>query len=73
MREERNARRQAVVASHEEIFLAIQDQDVAAAKTSMEAHLQEMVDYQVRHMARTAGATPAKELSEDELAYSGGL
>ena len=72
-RQDRNTRRRAVMASHEEIFLAIQNKDVAAAKASMEAHLQEMINHHVRLMARVSVGASAKKLTEEELAYSGGL
>lgn len=70
---ERRARRQAVLACHEEIFEAIERKDPSAAKVTMEKHLQEMIDHHIRCMARAAGDLPSRELTEEELAYSAGL
>lgn len=72
-RKQRDERRQAVLVSHQDIFDAIQKKDVGVAKSSMEQHLQEMIDHHVRLMARASGNLPAKELSEEELAYSASI
>lgn len=69
-RKARNERRRDVLVSHKEIFDAIQRRDVASAKTAMEHHIQDIIDYQLRNLARSGSRSGGKELTEDELAYT---
>jgi len=69
-REDRDARRQAVLASHQEIYEAIVRQDAPAAKEAMARHIEDIVDHNLKTMARAANKRIAKELSEDELIYT---
>jgi DNA-binding GntR family transcriptional regulator len=70
-RQERDTRRLKVLASHEEIFEAIKRSDAAAAKVSMELHIQDIVDNALQSMARSQrGASGSRQLTEEELSYT---
>jgi len=69
-RAERDARKRSVLASHEEIFDAITRQDAAAAKQAMERHIEDIVDHNLRTMARAVSKAMAKDLTEEELIYT---
>jgi DNA-binding FadR family transcriptional regulator len=65
----RDARRTAVMAKHDEIYAAISRSDAVAAKSSMEFHLQEMIDHTLRVMTRSESGVIARELTPEELVY----
>ena len=65
----RDARRKAVMAKHDEIYAAITQSDAVAAKSSMEFHLQEMIDHNLRVMTRSESGVIARELTSEELVY----
>jgi len=67
---ERDVRRRGVMASHEEIYKAIELGDVAAAETAMERHIQDIVDYNVRLLERMQGSAGTRDLTEEELSYT---
>lgn len=67
---ERNERRRAVMAMHDEIYQAIERGDAAAAKLAMERHIQELIDNNLALMARSETRLGARELTEEELSYS---
>lgn len=62
--------RRKVQASHEEIYEAIARGDSRAAKQAMEHHIQDIVDKTMRLIA-DAGTIMPRQLSEEEMAYSG--
>ena len=66
---ESDARRRAVLAMHENIYAAIAESDVAAAKRQMEFHLQELIDHNLRIMSRVEHGAAVRELTTEELAY----
>jgi DNA-binding GntR family transcriptional regulator len=65
-----DAHRKEVQASHEEIYRAIEDGDVAAAKSAMERHIQDIIDTNMRILARAENVAVLRELSEEELSYT---
>lgn len=65
-----DAHRREVQAHHEEIYGAIETGDVAAAKSAMERHIQDLVETQIRSMARAEESSVARELTEEELHYT---
>ncbi len=67
---EADAHRQEVQASHDEIYAAIEAGNAAAAKAAMERHIQDIIDRNMRLMARAEHASASRELSEEELSYS---
>lgn len=62
--------RRKVLASHEEIYDAIARGDSRVAKEAMERHIQDIVDKTLRLISE-AGTIMPRQLSEEELAYSG--
>lgn len=68
-----DVRRRAVLAKHDEIYAAIAKGDAAAAKNAMEFHILEMIDHNLRLMARAESGVIARELTAEELAYSTGV
>jgi DNA-binding GntR family transcriptional regulator len=62
--------RRKVMASHEEIYEAIAAADSRAAKDAMERHIQDIIDKSLRAIAASGALTP-RELTDEELAYSG--
>lgn len=66
-------RRREVLAKHVEIFDAIKANDAATAKREMEFHLQELIDHSIRSMTRAEGSGVARELTAEELLYTGQL
>jgi DNA-binding GntR family transcriptional regulator len=69
-RSERDKRRGAVLLSHQEIYEAIRRSDVAAAKSAMERHIQDIIDNTLRAMSRSESGALARELTEEELSYT---
>lgn len=69
-RAERDKHRLDVLKMHEAIFDAIRRSDIAAAKTAMEAHIQDIIDNNLRAMERAERGASARELTEEELSYS---
>ncbi len=65
----RDARRAESLASHRKIFDAIRNGDAMAAKSSMEQHIQEVIDLSLLAMARAKEPSPVREPSEEELEY----
>lgn len=66
----RSAHRLDVQKGHAEIYRAIEDQDVAAAKTAMESHIQDIIDSNIRSKARAEQVSLGRELSEEEMSYT---
>jgi DNA-binding GntR family transcriptional regulator len=67
---ERDQRRLTVMESHDEISKAIIAGDSAAAKGAMERHIQDIIDNNLRKMARNTSSASVRELTEEELTYS---
>lgn len=65
-----DAHRREVQAYHDEIYRAIKDGDVAAAKRAMEQHIQDIIDTKIRQIARADEVSVTRELTEDELHYT---
>jgi DNA-binding GntR family transcriptional regulator len=68
---ERDENRRKVFASHKEIYDAIARGDAPAAKRAMEAHIQDIIDKSLRSVALAGAEVTKRELTEEELAYSG--
>ena len=69
-RAERNNHRLEVLKEHEAVFEAIRGSDATAAKTAMERHIQDIIDNNLRSMARSERGVVARELTEEELSYT---
>lgn len=67
---EADAHRTAVQASHDEIYAAIEAGNAPAAKAAMERHIQDIIDRNMRLMARAEHGAASRALSEEELAYT---
>jgi DNA-binding GntR family transcriptional regulator len=67
---ESDENRSKVLASHDEIYQAIERVDPAAAKAAMEKHIQDIIDKSLRSFSASTALEP-RELTEDELVYSG--
>jgi DNA-binding GntR family transcriptional regulator len=67
---EKDAHRADIQASHEEIYQAIERGDAAAAKSAMERHIQDIIDSNIRLMAREENTTNTRQLTEEELSYT---
>lgn len=65
-----DANRRAVLKSHDRIFAAIAKGDAVGAKQEMEAHIQDIIDKQMRSMAPEEPGQPARQLTEEELSYN---
>lgn len=68
---ERDENRRKVMASHGEIYQAIARSDAAESKLTMERHIQDIIDKSLRAMALAGRGSATRELSEEELVYSG--
>lgn len=68
-KQDRDAERRRVQQSHEEIFEAISRRDAAAAKAKMEAHIQDIIDRNLRSIGSKSG-TYTRDLTAEELVYS---
>lgn len=66
----KDAHRKEVQASHDEIYQALEKADTTAAKNAMERHIQDIIDGNIRTMARADNASLSRELSEEELSYT---
>lgn len=66
----KDAHRKEIQASHEEIYQAIERGDAAAAKSAMEHHIQDIIDTNIRLMARDDQMSISRELTEEELSYT---
>lgn len=66
----KDAHRKEIQASHEEIYQAIERGDAAAAKNAMERHIQDIIDSNIRLMAREDQVAISRELTEEELSYT---
>lgn len=66
----KDAHRKEVQASHEQIYQAIERGEAPAAKAAMELHIQDIIDRNMKVMARTDGASISRALSEEELSYT---
>ena len=62
-------RHRIVLASHEEIYRAIERRDIAAAKEAMERHIRDIIDTHLRTMTRERNRITARQLTDEELAY----
>lgn len=69
-KEARSVHRLEVQRDHESIYQAIERQDVVTAKTAMERHIQDIIDNNIRSMARAEQMALSRELSEEELSYT---
>lgn len=69
-KKESDANRRKVLASHEEIYEAIARGDAPASRAAMERHIQDLVEKTMRMIAGSEMVMP-RELSDEELAYSG--
>lgn len=67
---ESDENRRKVLVSHEEIYDAIARGDARAAREAMERHIQDIVE-KTLHLISEAGRIMPRQLSEEELAYSG--
>jgi DNA-binding GntR family transcriptional regulator len=65
-----NAHRLEVQEYHDQIYHAIERGDAAAAKAVMERHIQDIVDTNVRLLARREQSYASRELTEEELSYT---
>jgi DNA-binding GntR family transcriptional regulator len=65
-----DAHRTEVQASHDAIYAAIEHGDSVAARLEMERHIQDIIDRNIRKMARAEHVATSRELSEEELSYS---
>jgi DNA-binding GntR family transcriptional regulator len=63
-------RRKSVQTSHEEIYHAIERGDAQAARLAMERHIQDIIDTNMRRIARTENVSMTRELSEEERSYT---
>lgn len=68
---ERDDNRRRVMSSHGEIYEAIARSDAAESKLAMERHIQDIIDKSLRAMALAGRGSVTRELSEEELVYSG--
>lgn len=68
-RPERDARRQKVMASHDEIFTGILKGDPGRAQQAMADHIQELIDHHNRLLVQTGSETSARRLTDEELSY----
>lgn len=66
----KDAHRKEVQESHVQIYQAIERGDAAAAKAAMELHIQDIIDRNMKLMARADTASLSRELSEEELSYT---
>lgn len=66
---ETDARRRLVLAKHTDIYKAVAASDPVAAKREMEFHIQELIDHNLRILARAESGYLARELTPEELAY----
>jgi len=64
-----DARRRLVLAKHSDIYKAIAASDPVSAKREMEFHLQELIDHNLRILARAESGHLARDLTSEELAY----
>lgn len=64
-----DARRLAVLASHQQIFDAISAGNAAAARDAMAAHIQDIVDNSLRVLASVDAGHVGRKLTEEELSY----
>ena len=67
---EMKARRTAVLAEHRAIYDAIKEGNAAKAKNAMESHIQDIIEFNLRNMARAESRLIAKELTKEELIYT---
>lgn len=63
-------RRREVLASHRSIFDAIEAGDVAAARKTMEDHIQDIIDRTLRSVVRELPGSAVRALSDEEAIYS---
>jgi DNA-binding GntR family transcriptional regulator len=62
--------RRAVLTSHEQIFRAIADGEVAAAKREMENHIQDIIDRRINQLARANAEVMTRELGDEAAIYT---
>lgn len=68
-KQEKDIRRRAWMVSHQAIFEAIEQQNVTAAKSEMERHIQGIIDNSLRLLARRTGGFATRQLTEEEASY----
>jgi DNA-binding GntR family transcriptional regulator len=71
MKAERDENRRKVMVSHDEIYDTIARGDAAGAKNAMERHIQDIIDKSLRIMAQTGSSLMSRQLTDEELVYSG--
>lgn len=64
------AKRREILASHLEIFTAIERGDAARARKEMESHIQDIIDRSIRLMVRERPSMVTRERSDEEAIYS---
>lgn len=69
-KEQRDARRKQVQASHEDIYRAIERADAPGAKTAMENHIRDIIDTVIRMMLKEERLAAPRDLSEEEWSYT---
>ena len=62
--------RREVQAGHDAIYQAIERGDATEAKLAMERHIQDIIDTNLRILARADQMSLARQLSEEELSYT---
>jgi DNA-binding FadR family transcriptional regulator len=70
---ESDVRRLAVLAKHEDIYRAIAGGNSREAKNEMGYHLQELIDHNLHALARAEAGVLSRDLTAEELLYSGHL
>jgi DNA-binding GntR family transcriptional regulator len=65
-----DTRRREILASHVEIFAAIERGDGAAARKEMESHIQDIIDRNLRSMVRERPSMITREMTDEEAIYS---
>lgn len=68
---ERDRHRKEVQSMHDDIYNAIEAGDPMAAKIATERHIQDIINANIRAMVGQAPVPVARELSEEELSYTG--
>jgi DNA-binding FadR family transcriptional regulator len=70
---ESDVRRLAVLGKHDDIYRAIASGNSREAKNEMGYHLQELIDHNLHALARAEAGVLSRDLTAEELLYSGHL
>lgn len=65
-----HAHRREVLKCHEEIYRALTEGEVAAAKKAMEHHIQDIIDRTIRLLARSDPEGRSRKLTDEEAIYT---